>query len=294
VLNHHSVPHRRDGLVHLTDAITSRQVNAPLPVPAPVLLPKILPLIVDQATTVRSQLLLLLKALPQEDIGGHVEKIALFIQSGMTHLATDVRTDSVNFLSWLVDTGGEELVNSPQGWVKTTRCFLALFGWEVGSSDKFGNYAGPTNFRKQGSDKKTIIRNLQVFHRFLKLGLLTAVPDDLLQPTVIVQADEYPIINLFRPSPHTSQYLLPTVSNCYSYLGLFGSKDTDASRNQFVPISTEDVTGRRLAIKQYEATIRKGLASLIKEGGELGRAANNSMVVLEQAFEDDSDDAKSG
>jgi pre-rRNA-processing protein IPI1 len=247
-------------------------------VPLPILLPKILPLVVDQSASVRAQLLSLLKALPSEDVSGHVEKIALFIQSAMTHLAADVRADSTAFLGWLLETAGHELVSTVQGWVKTTKCFLALFGWE-GTVASAGSSGQPT-FRKLGGDSKSTTKHLQTLRHFLTLGIL--LPPKAKDEISIDQAGNLKGLNQFIPSPHTVQHLLPKTSNCFAYLGLFGTNSNHNSSTTTSPSQQMDEVGtRRGALQPYQNALRSGLAIIIKDGGETGRIASSVDNVLE-------------
>ncbi|KAH0543221.1 hypothetical protein FGG08_002482 [Glutinoglossum americanum] len=293
LLSHHSSSHRRDSLSYLTSTICTLPTGSLLPQPLSTFLPKLLPLILDISSPVRSQLLDLLKALPGEEIGAHAEKILLFIQSAMTHIAADIRADSTGFLLWLLDVAGDEAMGSSSGWVKTTKCFIALMGWGDGVNASRG--VGKINFGKAGGDTKTTVKHLQAFMQFLARGLLTPLdpagsPDDTMD-SELTHYHNLISTNLLLPHPTTPQHLLPKTSNCYSHLNLFATATTP-SEAETLEIA-EDCEARRRLFKIYVKIVERGLEDARREGGLVGRAASAAYRMLERgmaAGEDDKDD----
>ncbi|KAI9786388.1 MAG: rRNA processing protein [Geoglossum umbratile] len=278
LLTHHSSSHRRDSLAHLTSTIRSLPIGSPLPQPLSTFLPKLLPLILDASSSVRSQLLGLLKALPQEEIAAHTDRILLFVQSAMTHLAADIRSDSTGFLEWALDVIGEEAVSSSLGWVKTTKCFIALLGWE--RDVKMAGGVGRATFSKAGEETKTIVKHLQVFSQFLTVGLLPTndvpgSPDDAMD-TELTHYQTLISTNLLLPNPTTPQHLIPKTSNCYAHLNLF----TVATTGTEIIGMAEDCEARRRELRPYVKIVERGLEEGKKGGGLVGRAASTAQKLL--------------
>jgi pre-rRNA-processing protein IPI1 len=108
-------------LAYLTTTLTSQPVNAQIPVSVAIILPKLLPLVLDGSSSVRSQLLKLLRLLPSKEIADSAESILLYIRAGMTHLAAEIRNDALATLEWLLESADEAVVACPGGWVKTLK-----------------------------------------------------------------------------------------------------------------------------------------------------------------------------
>ena len=298
LLTHHSSSHRRDSLAHLTSTIRSLPVGSPLPQSLSAFLPKLLPLILDASSSVRSQLLDLLKALPQEEVSAHADRILLFVQSAMTHLAADIRVDSTGFLSWVLDVAGEEVVSGPSGWVKTTKCFIALLGW--GGGVKTAGGVGKATFSKAGEEAKTIVKHLQVFSQFLTVGLIP--PNDIPRSpgnTIDTDLAHYQAListNLLLPHPTTPQHLIPKTSNCYAHLNLFTVATAGAEALEM----TEDCEARRREFRPYVKIVDWGLEDGRKQGGLVGRAASAAQNLLARGMagegenEDSSGDSDDG
>ena len=222
----------------------------------------------DGSSSVRGQLLKLFKSLPARDIEDHVEQILPYVRAGMTHLAADIRLSSVEILAWLVEVAGNELVACAGGWIKTLKCFLAIFGWHTEESAKWSS--NKASFGKAGSEGKPMIKSLTVLADFLRVGLVESDELDRIDSTPAAQWP-YPLYN-------ATQYLLPERSNCYGYLNLFGTPRDEESQMY------EDVEDRKRVYDQnFALAIEKGLDAARKEGGETGRAAATVTKVLREA-----------
>ncbi|CAG8884370.1 unnamed protein product [Penicillium nalgiovense] len=160
---------RRDSLAYLTTSISSRPVNSPLPQPVSVILPSLLPLILDGATSVRTQLLKLLRTLPPGDVEDHVAQLLPYVRAGMTHLAADVRSSAVEILSWMVEAAGESTVSCAGGWIKTLNCFLSVLGWHTEESSQWSS--SRASFGKSGSQGKPMVKTLGALAVFLDAGI---------------------------------------------------------------------------------------------------------------------------
>ena len=216
----------------------------------------------------------------------------MFVQSAMTHLAADIRADSTGFLAWVLDAAGEEAVSGSSGWVKTTKCFIALLGWEGGVKTAGG--VGKATFGKAGGETKTIVKHLQVFSQFLSVGLLP--PNDIpgspgdVMDTELAHYRSLISINRLLPHPTTPQHLIPKTSNCYAHLGLFVTATTGAGMLGM----TEDCEARRREFRPYIRFVEEGLENGRKEGGLVGRAASAAQKVLAQGMAEGGDEEEGG
>ncbi|MCJ1403598.1 Testis-expressed sequence 10 protein, partial [Xylographa trunciseda] len=255
---------RKESLSYLTAAIVSRPVDSPLQQPVSILVPKLLPLILDGSNGVRSQLLKLLRVLPSGEVEDIIEKVLLYVRAGMTHLAADIRSSSMDILGWLLEVAGEALVSCAGGWVKTLTCFLAMLGW----SSKETNESWSTNkasFGKAGGDGKILVKILSTLGVFLKIGLTE--PEDMEN----LQAAS------FFPLSHVQYHMLPRRSNPYAPLNLFGPpRDED---NQMYEQCEER---RKVLSSKFVKALEKGLESARQEGGEIGRAAAGVTKTMSQ------------
>lgn len=263
---------RKDALAYLTSSIASRPVNSPLPQPVSIILPSLLPLILDGSNGVRTQLVKLLKTLPNAEVEGHVSSLLPYIRAGMTHLASDIRMSSVEFLSWLLSTAGQETVASEGGWIKTLNCFLSLLGWHTEESAKWSS--SRASFGKAGTEGKPMARAMQVFTEFLRVGMGDEADDE------DGISDNGRGQNPFWTFPlhNTSQHVIPDKSAPFAYLSLFGQpKDDDGQMYE----SREDRL--RVFSQKYHQPVERGVNAAKKDGGEIGRAAAGLGKVLREA-----------
>jgi len=253
LLNSRSESQRRDALAYLTTYIVSTPEGVALPTTASSLLAAVCPLILDGSNGVRTQLLKLFQALPEEDVKDHVSKILPYMRAGMTHLSRDIRLSAVEFLSSLIKVAGDELVSSPGGWYQTLECFTTVLGWRSTDSSKWS--ASKASF---GGDVKSTTRIMVVLAEFLRTGLVS-YQDPKSNSNVL--AVDFPLWQVRAMA-------ISTKSNAYSYLNLFGAQpETD--------IQMLEDRDDRMAVfsKQFEAVITAGIDAAKKEGGELGRAS---------------------
>ncbi|KAM5483142.1 rRNA processing protein [Microsporum canis] len=260
---------RKESLSHLTTAVASRPVDSPLPRPVGVILPLLFPLILDGNNGVRTQLLKLLKVLPQPDLEGHAPAFLPYLRAGMTHLAADIRLSSVEMLSWLLSIAGQELVSAAGGWIKTLNCFLSLLGWHTEASTKWTS--NRTSFGKSGSEGKLMVRVLQVFAEFLHAGI--GRPGQSL-------SEEGQGVNDARalfPLRHIQYHTLPTKASPFAYLDLFGSvKSEEGDMYE----SREDRL--RVFTELFQHPVERGIDAARQDGGEIGRVSAGVRKVLRE------------
>ena len=129
LLSSHSTEKKRDSLAYLTTCHTTRPVNDPLPVPVSLLLPELYPLILNGSNSVRAQLILLLRTLSPNDLEPYIEKLLLYIRTGITHIVLDVHSSASEMLQWAIESCPMEVVSWPGGWVKTLKTVLIALAW---------------------------------------------------------------------------------------------------------------------------------------------------------------------
>ncbi|PGH06130.1 pre-rRNA-processing protein IPI1 [Blastomyces parvus] len=272
LLNSKSESQRKDSLSYLTTAIVSRPVNSPLPQPVSVILPSLVSLVLDGSNAVRNQLLKLLKSLPAPDMEGHVPQLLPYIRAGMTHLAADIRLSSVEIISWLVATAGQEVVASPGGWIKTLNCFLSILGWHTEESAKWSS--NRASFGKAGSDGKPMVRTLQTLAEFLRSGIGAAGEHSELDESDLMENKEWSF-----PLTMTAHYMLPTKSAPFAYLNLFGQPKNEEGE---MYETREDRF--RVFSERFLPAVERGVNLARQDGGEVGRASASVKKVLKEAI----------
>lgn len=228
------------------------------------LLEKLCPLILDGTAGVRSQLLKLFQVLPNHEVKDHISKVLPYLRAGMTHLSHDIRVSAIDFLSWLTKAAGEELVSTAGGWYKTLECFITILAWKAADVNKWSSKVS------LGSDAKTTAHVMQVFAEFLQCGLLSHELSDN-GTADMIRMDEFPLL-------HTSRHMMPTKSNTYAYLNLFGPPlDLE---NQILEEREERL---RVFDGQFATIVDLGISAVKKEGGELGRMSGVLTKTLQKA-----------
>ncbi|KAK4696951.1 pre-rRNA-processing protein IPI1, partial [Lecanoromycetidae sp. Uapishka_2] len=271
---------RRDSLAFLTTAITSRPVNTPLPQPISVLLPKLNPLMLDGSNGVRSQLLRLLRTLPPQDIEPHIGQILLYVRTGLTHLAADIRSSATDILLWAIETcPDDELVSCAGGWVKTLKCLMTVLRWHGPTSSTNKASVGGSGWTSMqaptlsatGAEGKLPVKTLNVLAVFLRAGLAPLADDTANRPF----QSKWPF-----PLRNVEAHMLPTRSNAFARLNLFG-----LPRDEESEMYVEREERQRIFHKRFRATVEAGVDRVKKEGGEVGRAASEVGKALEDGME---------
>ncbi|KAI1854306.1 hypothetical protein JX265_000714 [Neoarthrinium moseri] len=255
---------RRDALAYLAGQL-STSYN---PVGTPTLLSKVLVLMTDSSGPVRSQLLKLLKAIPAPEVPPHVEQIMRYIRGSMTHISQEIKDDGLNYMEWILDVAGDEVVESAGCWVKPLKDFTSILGWTVKTvaptPGKGGWTSAPrTTFgaKKYGASYP---RQMAVLASFLEHGFRK--PD---------------------PTPWSAaQWVgnftqLPTTPDPYGYLGLFAPPRDEDGRMYRDREDRQAVFSRRFA-----EAIRRGVDDAKKEGGMAGRSAAQLDKVLRDGMGD--------
>ncbi|QPH18823.1 hypothetical protein C2857_003923 [Epichloe festucae Fl1] len=249
---------RRDALAYLTSQLSTTPPANPVGTDA--LLNKLLPLIPDSSTPVRTQLIKLLRALPEDDVKHSTEHASMYIRAGMTHLSADISNDSLGVMEWLLDVAGTELVNCPGGWVKTLNTFCAMMGWAVTSPN--GGWTSAARTSMKPKDAQTLARQINALSKFLQAGI----------------TDESSEVEI-PPQYWDTLYKISRAPNAYDYLNLSGAR-----RDEEGEMYSNSEARRHIFHKRFLDAVKKGLDQAKKEGGATGRAASSMEQVLKDAM----------
>ncbi|CAK3983252.1 Pre-rRNA-processing ipi1 [Lecanosticta acicola] len=251
---------RRDALAWLITAVAANPNN--LPQPASVVLSKAQPLILDGSSSVRQQLLKLLKVLPKAETGS-LEQTLLYTRAGLTHVSADIRTTALDVLDWLLETSGEAVVSIAGGWVKTLQTFQNLLAWQgapVTAPSAGGEKWSATKTTSKLGSNKLLVHQLTSLAHFLNVGLYQAPPDS---------REEARRSAALFPLCQTNAHSIPSKSNALGYLNLFGApRDVDSE-------VYDDVEERINVFTELNLhyAFAHGVREVRREGGEVGRAA---------------------
>ncbi|KAL8749701.1 MAG: hypothetical protein Q9199_007529 [Rusavskia elegans] len=260
---------RRDSLSYLTTAIATRLINAPLEQPVSVLLPKILPLTLDISNGVRAQLLTLLRALPPTDVEDHVGQVLLWLRAGISHLAAEIRSSTMDMLLWAVDCVGDALVSCAGGWVKILKALILMQGWPMESSPQSWSSIKTTTFGKPGSDGKALAKSLNTMASFVEAGLHEH------------RQEQEQSTGWGWPLNNVEQHMISRRSNCFAYLNLFGPPPDEESQ-----ILEDRVDRQRVFVKRFQKPIELGLKAAKQEGGDVGRASTHLQKAIKDGMKD--------
>lgn len=253
---------RKDALSYLTSQLSAMPPCNP--VGTGTILTKLLPLISDSATPVRSQLLKLLRALPQDEVKPVVDHAIMFIRAGMTHLSTDISNDALSAMDWLLDAADDELVTCPGGWVKTLSTFCAIMGWTVTTISKGWTSGAGARSTMKAKDAQSHARRIASLTKFLEAGFK---PE--LAPTD--EASQY-WDNLYR---------IPRSTNPFEYLNLSGAR-----RDEDGEMYADRQARKHVFQRRFYDSMLKGIEQSKKEGGVAGRAVSALDDLLKEAMKD--------
>jgi Rix1 complex component involved in 60S ribosome maturation len=203
------------------------------------------PLILDTSSSVRSELINLLRDLfptliSKEPLQAHIPMLALYIQSAMTHIRPDIRKDSTKFLTWLLNIGALQIVRG--SWSKLVSSFAGLLGWVLDGPEKLSVQLvrGST----LSAPIETTARHVQSLHDFLVAGLREKSSDVQLgiRPETIMYTSQ----SSFCPQhPLMHCYLLPSSSSAFAHLNLFSAAPVESQ------LLFHDVASRRKHFSAY-------------------------------------------
>lgn len=252
---------RRDALTYLTTVVAANPKS--LPQPASTVLSKVQPLILDGTSSVRQQLLKLLKVLPPDEIGS-LEQTLLYTRAGLTHLSNDIRLAALDVLDWLLETNGSAVISAAGSWIKTLQTFQNLLSWQNAHDSTTistnGNWSSTKSTSNLGNNK-LLVHQLSSLSRFLSTGLAKESPDP--------HAQQRRAATCF-PLHQVDAHLIPSKNSPFGYLNLFGApRDLESE-------VYEDVDERMaifIEMKMYSA-FQHGVGEAKRAGGEVGRAGS--------------------
>lgn len=247
----------------------------------------ILPLILDEDKEVRKALMSLLSAIFTKQPGLidlHLRSTILFILSAMSHIIPNIRTTSTHFLRIIVENSHGNLINSY--FVKIMRNWFVLMGWSLNEQDSKQLSMAVTTLSitaMNANSKQARIGHLQNLNKFL---LKTLQHDQ--------DKDKNKDMKLnITIHPQSYKYLLTDTVQPYQPLKLFvkefksegsGSNGSGISMLDLNSISTEDLDTRKKIMNDvFKPLMIKNLNTFVKEGGEIGREANNCISIVTQA-----------
>lgn len=274
LLRHHNATVRKETLQdyqkHLPDIIKT-QLMTPL-------LTHAIPLICDDNLSVRDSLIELLEEVGKLDVHVlilHCNIFVLYINMAMTHIVPRIQMDSTRFLACLLRYCSEEVVR--QAWLKLLNGLIGVLGWGI-----FGNNQASGALQTKKRDSKYTRVHLDVLTELIKDGC----SDPKLLSQEGENTEEVDDVNeSYKP------FMLADYPQPYEYLKLFARtlKKTKSTQTDIlsgnVSMNNQDLDSRRTIFKdQYLSKIDKQVDSIIKDGGDCGKSANNLKQLLEELF----------
>lgn len=186
----------------------------------------------------------------------------------MTHIQSDIRSDSTKFLTWTLDVGGPEIVRG--SWTKVLSSYAGLLGWTLGSGEKT---------KIQLARGTSIVGNVNVTARHVAT-LYTLLHTGLSETPADTRRSRPKTMNYISVKSMSLQhpliqcYLLPTHSAPFGHLNLFSSTQTDSQT------SSHDIQSRRTQFEQYVRPLLQYLHDLSAElvPSNMSRQPNQTTV----------------
>ncbi|KAL6454553.1 IPI1 Pre-rRNA-processing protein IPI1-1 [Candida maltosa Xu316] len=267
---HHSANTRKEVLIYL-------QTHLP---PNPSYYKNIM---TNEDKPVRTALMTLLKAIAHKQPGLidlHLRSMILFILSAMSHIVPNIRTTSTHFLKIVVEHSHGNLLNSY--FVKIMRNWFVLMGWNMNEQDSKSRSVAVTNLSlnsMNANSKLARIGHLQNLNSFLSKTLQFETSQESNEVKVEVSIH-----------PQSYRYLLTETIQPYQplklYVNEFKSENTAVNGNgvsllDLNAMSTEDLdTRKKIMIEVFKPLLLKNLNAFVKEGGDIGREANNCISII--------------
>jgi len=231
------------------------------------------PLILDTSSQVRSELLKLLDDLVPQVVSKaalkpHLSMLLLYIQSAMTHIQNDIRSDSTKFIAWALDVGEIDVIR--ESWSKVLSSYAGLLGWSSDGRDKTR-----VQLSRAGgiaSNIKVTSRHLNTLYTFISLGISDIQKDTQKRrpPIYSYETTQYlPFYHLL-----TENYLLPGHSAPFAHLNLFGQAPGEQ-------LSSLDVTSRRQVFGKYLDPVLRYLHDLAAENVNADISLHRNPVAMD-------------
>ena len=162
--------------------------------------------------------------------------LLLYIQSAMTHIQSDIRSQSTKFLAWLLDIGGTEIVKA--SWTTVLATYAVLLGWTADGREK-----ARIQLDRGSSMVGNVMvtkRHVSVLYSLLSRGMSEISASKPNRPKLL----NYNTTRLTAlQHPRIECYVLPTHSAPFAHLNLFSSTTTDPQ------LSSHDITSRRIQFR---------------------------------------------
>jgi hypothetical protein len=162
--------------------------------------------------------------------------LLLYIQSAMTHIQSDIRSQSTKFLAWLLDIGGTEIVKA--SWTTVLATYAVLLGWTADGREK-----ARIQLDRGSSMVGNVMvtkRHVSVLYSLLSRGMSEISASKPNRPKLL----NYNTTKLTAlQHPRIEYYVLPTHSAPFAHLNLFSSTTTDPQ------LSSHDITSRRIQFR---------------------------------------------
>ena len=222
----------------------------------------------DSSHAVRTQLLRLLRTLPANEVEDGIGQLLLHVRAGITHLAVDIRSTSLDILMWALECCGSAVVSCPGGWVKTLKTLMIVHGWTRDTNATSSTWSSYTpSSGMHGTNGTVMTKNLNAMALLLRCGFEEEEP----------QVDT----RWGFPLTDTASHMISKRSNCFAYLNLFGPVPDEEGQGY------EDREDRqRVFQKILRAAMDKGLKAAKQEAGEVGRAAANVQKAISEGMKD--------
>jgi pre-rRNA-processing protein IPI1 len=164
------------------------------------------PLILDESKKVRDMVEQLYGSVElKQHLHAHGALVMLYVHSAMTNIGPEVRGQSTNFLTLLLDSAPREVARL--AWTRTISNFFPLLGWPIDvSSSKSEKLASATV--TTGLSFGTSASKYKLAHITALKSLLTTCLDDELDGDETIQASQY--------HPDTLKFLLPTTNSSFA------------------------------------------------------------------------------
>ena len=198
----------------------------------------------------------------------------MYFRAGITHLAGDILYTALEILEWVLSISGVHLVSCQVGWIKLIKSLLLALAWNEDDTLR-GWTSSRALLGRSGS--KALAKALDLLALILRVGFIPASPPENPPPKQI-----------WFPLWHIDRHMLPTRSNEYGYLNLFGPpRDEDGQCYK------DPGERRRIFRKIFGDKVAKGAAAARGEEGEVGRAAATVTKVLNEALKEENNGAES-
>lgn len=191
-------------------------------------------------------------------------------------------------MDWLLGIASTECVSAPGGWIKTLQTFLIVLQWQDAEEGKVSGFssiksAAQAQGWKQSTSATAGKTPEQITLLSKSLTVLSTLITAGLRDDHDVSAEELTFARICFPLTHAWKHMRMDhggANDAFGYLNLFGRpSDTDDERSLESPEERWTVFGER-----FFTIIEKGVESMKREGGTIGRAASDAEESIKTAW----------